>query len=152
MVKYAQEPTTFTAEVTMCSKKLFARLQKLYQVRGVKAPQMPSDLESPGPNTEEGERMRAEGALACKDGNMRKKRKFANVVDLAEPVKLRLVGTDSAQLTIAQSALFNQGFRIEWITAPQVLDEDITFEKLVIFLQMIKAVKNPLNWNKDEKY
>ena len=136
----------------MCSQKLFARLQKLYQIKGCKAPQMISGLLFPGPDPEEGVRMRAEGALACKDGNLRKKRKLAEVVDLTVPVKLRMVGEDGIRLTCVQSQLSRQGFDITWIRASQVLDDDISFKKLAIFLQLIKAGKNPLGWEKGEHY
>ena len=62
---------------------------------------MLSGLVFPGPNTEEGERMMAEGTLACKGCNLRKKRKLAEVVDLTDPVKLRMVGEDGARSTVA---------------------------------------------------
>ena len=74
LVQVVRGPSTVKAEVTMCCQKLFARLQKLYSLGGHKVPTMISGLLFPSPHSEEGERLKAEGALACKEGNMRKKR------------------------------------------------------------------------------
>ena len=74
------------------------------------------------------------------------------MVDLTEPVKLRMVGEDGALLTPAQAQLFRQGFDITYIRASQVRDDDISFKKLAILLQLIKAGKNLLGWEKGEHY
>ena len=136
----------------MCCQKLFARLQKLYSLGGHKVPTMISGLLFPSPHSEEGERLKAEGALACKEGNMRKKRKLAQVVDLTEPVKFRMVGEDGHKLTMAQAKLFRKGFEIQYIRASEVEDSDVSRKKLHILLQLIKAGRNPLGWEKGERY
>ena len=54
-------------------------------------------------------------------------------------MKLRLVATDLNKFNTATVKLLSKGFELETIPEAGVRDEDVTFDKIGIFLEMVKA-------------
>ena len=54
------------------------------------------------------------------------------------------------QFNTATAKLLAKGFDVQWISAANVREDDVTLEKIGIFLQIVKTGKLPLDWEQGE--
>ena len=94
VVKFGKGVDEVKAEVIRCSTALFDKKATAAQWKGLKIPRRLPGCEFPAPHSEDGLRLKAEGAFPSSGIPQSKRRKVRNDLDLRCPVKARLLQKD----------------------------------------------------------